>query len=217
MRNNEEEDEKEALKDALKAFGLKEKEMDELLGSPKKEDVSCDPPPKKERSSRKGKSKKPSRQRTMEPSLQTFSKKIEKEKSDKQDYLVSASEVQPLMLAVTLNPILDEEIINHLQENIPTGQRAKWVKQALKTAAKLEASGGLGAGADQMIIQSFMGQFASMMQGFQGTPGGRPQGSTHRTGQSGAPPRLRKMEGKPEDYKPDRPPLDDAMDSVIVG
>jgi hypothetical protein len=198
LLNPNSEDEKKDIAEALRSLGASDQEVSKALNTQKES---------------------PEPQIAEEDSQKPIKSTLKRQFGhDDIDPLEKVSEIQPLLLAVTFHPIEDQEIISYIQENVPPGKRAFWVKQALKTAMQLGASGRLGSGGNEMVVQSFMGQFASMLQqqnGFQRR--GQQSMQTRTQGRAGPTPKLKKMDGKPENYKPERPKLDDAMDSIIVG
>ncbi|MBD3191733.1 MAG: hypothetical protein GF308_13885 [Candidatus Heimdallarchaeota archaeon] len=146
-------------------------------------------------------------------------------------------EISPMNLVVTLNPLKHRDIIEYIEENISSGGRAEWVRDSIRLKMRVE-EGVYGLNASeksqqetQEMMQSVFGQFAEVMtqvmtdlksQGGMrsrpASPSVRPSRTTRDRGTPGAPPKLKKVEGKgpSEDFRPERPALDDAIGAIVV-
>ena len=143
-------------------------------------------------------------------------------------------EIEPMVLAVTLNPSKHADIIKYLLENVEEGGRSEWIRDAIRLKMRLEegtfSQGGMGGITPEFtfLIQALMGQIqrstafgmAETNQGMMGgSPMARPPTSQPNTttGLMGASPALKKVEGAvTDDFKPDRPSLDDVIDDMLI-
>ncbi|MEA2071332.1 MAG: hypothetical protein U9O98_08580 [Asgard group archaeon] len=144
----------------------------------------------------------------------------------------------PMNLLVTLSPTKHLDIIEYIEDNIPSGGRAEWVRDSIRLKMRIESGVyGLNTGEQdssslkdtEEMMSSVFGQFADVMtqimNDMKETRGGRaparvqPERREKRPERSsGGPPTIKKIEGEqPEkEIKPDRPSLDDAIGAIVV-
>jgi hypothetical protein len=147
--------------------------------------------------------------------------------------------IEPMNIVVTLNPAKHRDIIEYFEENILYGGRAEWVRDSIRLKMRveegiygLEKPGQEGSTKDtEKMMQDVFGQFAQVMTDVMsniranqtqavGSGAPRRQLISRPSSQSdlGNAPKLKKMNGgeKSQDFKPDRPALDDAIGSIVV-
>ncbi|NHJ87138.1 MAG: hypothetical protein FK734_16865 [Asgard group archaeon] len=148
---------------------------------------------------------------------------------------------EPMNIVITLSPAKHLDIIEYIDENVPAGGRAEWVRDSIRLKMRIErgvyglnTAGPEGAqkGTDE-ALQNVFGQFAEamtkIMSDMRSTPSEVRRAAPvdmpkiqptpiERT--SGGPPKLKKIETedseKKEDFKPERPSLDDAIGAIVV-
>ena len=146
----------------------------------------------------------------------------------------------PMNIVITLSPAKHADIIEYIEETVPGGGRAEWVRDSIRLKMRIEkgvyglsTSGQNGSPKEsEEALQTVFGQFAEVMSKMMtdlktsqptsatGTrpipPPSRPTTPRERT--SGGPPQLKKIESEEiaDEIKPDRPSLDDAIGAIII-
>jgi hypothetical protein len=148
----------------------------------------------------------------------------------------------PMNIVITLSPAKHADIIEYVEETVPPGGRAEWVRDSIRLKMRIEkgvyglnTSGQNGAPKEsEEVLQTVFGQFAEVMskmmtdlkttqitESSSGSarpipPPTRP--TTPRERPSGGPPQLKKIESNEaaDELKPDRPSLDDAIRAIII-
>ncbi len=154
-----------------------------------------------------------------------------------------SSLADPMNIVITLSPAKHADIIEYIDENVPAGGRAEWVRDSIRLKMRIERGvyGLNTSGQDttqkgnEETLQTVFGQFAEVMtkvmtdlRTSQPETGPRkiippmetrdrpiPRESPAR----GGPPQIKKIdtEGKEaEEIKPERPSLDDAIGAIVV-
>ena len=146
----------------------------------------------------------------------------------------------PMNIVITLSPAKHADIIEYIEETVPAGGRAEWVRDSIRLKMRIEkgvyglnTTGQNGSPKEsEEALQTVFGQFAEVMSKMmtdlktpqQTTsssarplpPPSRPTAPRERT--SGGPPQLKKIESEEaaDELKPDRPSLDDAIGAIII-
>jgi len=151
---------------------------------------------------------------------------------------------EPMNIVITLSPTKHADIIEYIEENIPAGGRAEWVRDSIRLKMRIERGVyGLNTSQDskkgtEETLQAVFGQFAEvmtqMMNNLRASPSAAPQRlsplreeaplrtapSRAEPTLSGGPPKIKKLEveegSKVKEIKPDRPSLDDAIGAIVV-
>ncbi|MCF2142733.1 MAG: hypothetical protein K9W42_03445 [Candidatus Heimdallarchaeota archaeon] len=152
---------------------------------------------------------------------------------------------EPMNIVITLSPNKHADIIEYIEENIPAGGRAEWVRDSIRLKMRIERGVfGLNAGQEttrgtEETLQAVFGQFAEVMtkmmnnlrEGQTATPQRltppredmqiRPTPRRREPSVSGGPPKIKKIETaeggeKVKEIKPERPSLDDAIGAIVV-
>ena len=146
----------------------------------------------------------------------------------------------PMNIVITLSPAKHADIIEYIEETVPAGGRAEWVRDSIRLKIRIEkgvyglnTSGQSKESEEQ--LQTVFGQFAEVMTKMM-TDLRTTQPTPSRTAEAapiaapkrpvtprerpppGGPPQLKKIETdeKAEEIKPDRPSLDDAIGAIII-
>lgn len=145
-------------------------------------------------------------------------------------------------IVISLNPAKHMDIIEYIEENVPAGGRPEWVRDSIRLKMRIErgvyglnTTGQNGSKDSEETLQTVFGQFAEVMTKVMtdlktSQPSTQaPMASTETRRQrappqidkptSGGPPQLKKVEASEvdkEEFKPDRPSLDDAIGAIIV-
>ncbi len=147
----------------------------------------------------------------------------------------------PMNIVITLSPAKHADIIEYIEETVPGGGRAEWVRDSIRLKMRIEkgvyglsTSGQNGSPKEsEEALQTVFGQFAEVMskmmtdlktpQPTSSATGTRPipspsRSTTPRERTSGGPPQLKKIESEElaDEIKPDRPSLDDAIGAIII-
>jgi len=149
----------------------------------------------------------------------------------------------PMNIVITLSPAKHADIIEYIEETVPAGGRAEWVRDSIRLKMRIERGvyGLNTSGQDETqkgtdeTLQTVFGQFAEVMTKVMSDlkseqPTTRPvqaASDTERTRppprervDRGGPPQLKKIEIKDEklleELKPDRPSLDDAIGAIVI-
>ena len=161
-------------------------------------------------------------------------------KGDKEESLTA----EPMNIVISLSPAKHLDIIEYVEENVAPGGRAEWVRDSMRLKMRIErgvyglnTTGQNGTKETEETLQSVFGQFAEVMtkvmtdlKSSQPTSQEYPsRGETvrqrppppraERTTTTGGPPQLKKIEtdeSEKEEFKPERPSLDDAIGAIIV-
>ncbi|MHA1440356.1 MAG: hypothetical protein ACTSPK_00650 [Candidatus Heimdallarchaeota archaeon] len=146
----------------------------------------------------------------------------------------------PMNIVITLSPAKHVDIIEYIEDTVPAGGRAEWVRDSIRLKMRIEkgvyglnTTGQNGSPKEsEEALQAVFGQFAEVMSKMmtdlktpqQTTsssarplpPPSRPTTPRERT--SGGPPQLKKIESEEaaDELKPDRPSLDDAIGAIII-
>ncbi|NHJ32048.1 MAG: hypothetical protein FK732_04225 [Asgard group archaeon] len=155
----------------------------------------------------------------------------------------SVSTKDPMNIVITLSPAKHADIIEYIDETIPAGGRAEWVRDSIRLKMRIERGvyGLNTSGQDETqkgteeTLQTVFGQFAEVMTKVMSdlkteqpasrpvraaTDTERPRPSPRDPVDRGGPPQLKKVEveedKKLEELKPDRPSLDDAIGAIVV-
>lgn len=155
----------------------------------------------------------------------------------------SASSKDPMNIVVTLSPAKHVDIIEYIEETVPAGGRAEWVRDSIRLKMRIERGvyGLNTSGQDETqkgtedTLQTVFGQFAEVMtkvmsdlkseqpttrQVRAASDSERPRPPPRERVDRGGPPQLKKVEVKDdkllEELKPDRPSLDDAIGAIII-
>lgn len=157
------------------------------------------------------------------------------------DKVISTSK-DPMNIVITLSPAKHVDIIEYIEETVPAGGRAEWVRDSIRLKMRIEkgvyglnTSGQNGSPKEsEEALQTVFGQFAEVMSKMM-TDLKTPQQTTSSSGStrpipppsrpttprerpSGGPPQLKKIEtdAAADEIKPDRPSLDDAIGAIII-
>lgn len=149
----------------------------------------------------------------------------------------------PMNIVITLSPAKHLDIIQYIDENIPSGGRAEWVRDSIRLKMRIEEGVyGLNTSGDETIqkgseekFTAVMGQFAEVMtkmmteiKSSNGRPTRitptpeptRPRPTPRERPATGGPPQIKKVDTEGEtnkdDLKPDRPSLDDAIGAIVI-
>ncbi len=151
----------------------------------------------------------------------------------------------PMNIVITLSPAKHADIIEYIEENVPAGGKAEWVRDSMRLKMRIERGvyGLNTSGQDttqkgsEEALQTVLGQFAEAMtrvmtdiKSTQVESGPRkitpileetrPRPTPRSSSVQGGPPQIKKIETedgkKVEEIKPDRPSLDDAIGSIVV-
>ncbi|HUT79879.1 MAG TPA: hypothetical protein VMZ29_01650 [Candidatus Bathyarchaeia archaeon] len=151
----------------------------------------------------------------------------------------------PTNIVITLSPAKHADIIEYIEENVPAGGKAEWVRDSMRLKMRIERGvyGLNTSGQDttqkggEEALQTVLGQFAEAMTKVMTdikssqvdseprriTPTleeTRPRQTPRERSLKGGPPQIKKIDtqnGKiAEEIKPDRPSLDDAISSIVV-
>ena len=161
-------------------------------------------------------------------------------KGDKEESLT----VDPMNIVISLSPAKHLDIIEYVEENVAPGGRAEWVRDSMRLKMRIErgvyglnTTGQNGTKETEETLQTVFGQFAEVMtkvmtdlKTSQPTPqeytsrgeAGRqrpPPPKVERSTTAGGPPQLKKIETdetEKDEFKPERPSLDDAIGAIIV-
>jgi len=155
----------------------------------------------------------------------------------------SISTKDPMNIVITLSPAKHADIIEYIEETVPAGGRAEWVRDSIRLKMRIERGvyGLNTSGQDETqkgteeTLQTVFGQFAEVMTKVMADlkteqPTTRPVRTTGEVERPmpppreredrGGPPQLKKIEveedKKVEEIKPDRPSLDDAIGAIVV-
>lgn len=155
----------------------------------------------------------------------------------------SASSKDPMNIVVTLSPAKHVDIIEYIEETVPAGGRAEWVRDSIRLKMRIERGvyGLNTSGQDETqkgtedTLQTVFGQFAEVMtkvmsdlkseqpttrQVRAASDSERPRPPPRERVDRGGPPQLKKVEVKDdkllEELKPDRPSLDDAIGAIVI-
>lgn len=155
----------------------------------------------------------------------------------------SASSKDPMNVVITLSPAKHADIIEYIEETVPAGGRAEWVRDSIRLKMRIERGvyGLNTSGQDESqkgteeTLQTVFGQFAEVMTKVMSDlkseqPATRPVRAASDTERPrppqrervdrGGPPQLKKIEIKDEkkleELKPDRPSLDDAIGAIVI-
>ena len=154
-----------------------------------------------------------------------------------------ASSKDPMNIVVTLSPAKHVDIIEYIEETVPAGGRAEWVRDSIRLKMRIERGvyGLNTSGQDETqkgtedTLQTVFGQFAEVMtkvmsdlkteqpttrQVRAASDTERPRPPPRERVDRGGPPQLKKVEVKDdkllEELKPDRPSLDDAIGAIVI-
>ena len=146
-------------------------------------------------------------------------------------------------IVVTLSPAKHVDIIEYIEETVPAGGRAEWVRDSIRLKMRIERGvyGLNTSGQDETqkgtedTLQTVFGQFAEVMtkvmsdlkseqpttrQVRADSDSERPRPPPRERVDRGGPPQLKKVEVKDdkllEELKPDRPSLDDAIGAIVI-
>lgn len=160
-------------------------------------------------------------------------------KGDKTDSLT----LDAMNIVISLNPAKHMDIIEYIEENVPAGGRPEWVRDSIRLKMRIErgvyglnTTGQNGSKDSEETLQTVFGQFAEVMtKVMTDLKTSQPSTQAPMTSSeirrqrapppqidksaSGGPPQLKKVEtseGDKEEFKPDRPSLDDAIGAIIV-
>ena len=155
----------------------------------------------------------------------------------------STTSNEPMNIVITLSPAKHNDIIEYMEETVPAGGRAEWVRDSIRLKMRIE-KGVYGISTTEKdstqkgteeALQTVVGQFTEAMtrvmtdlRTSQTTT--RQVSSTQEIERSRTapqerepregPPQLKKIENgdkkKFEEQKPDRPSLDDAISAIVV-
>jgi len=155
----------------------------------------------------------------------------------------SASSKDPMNIVITLSPAKHADIIEYIDQTVPAGGRAEWVRDSIRLKMRIERGVyGLNAsGQDETqkgteeTLQTVFGQFAEVMTKVMSdlkteqpttsqirvsSDTERPRPPPRERVAQGGPPQLKKVEVKDvkelEELKPDRPSLDDAIGAIVI-
>lgn len=155
----------------------------------------------------------------------------------------SASSKDPMNIVITLSPAKHADIIEYIEETVPAGGRAEWVRDSIRLKMRIERGvyGLNTSGQDESqkgseeTLQTVFGQFAEVMtkvmsdlkseepatrQVRAASDTERPRPPPRERMDRGGPPQLKKVEIKDEkkleELKPDRPSLDDAIGAIVI-
>ncbi len=155
----------------------------------------------------------------------------------------SASSNDPMNIVITLSPAKHADIIEYIDQTIPAGGRAEWVRDSIRLKMRIERGvyGLNTSGQDETqkgteeTLQTVFGQFAEVMtkvmsdlkteqpaarQVRAASDIERPRPPPRERVERGGPPQLKKVEVKDEkqleELKPDRPSLDDAIGAIVI-
>ncbi len=155
----------------------------------------------------------------------------------------SASSKDPMNIVITLSPAKHADIIEYIEETVPGGGRAEWVRDSIRLKMRIERGvyGLNTSGQDETqkgtdeTLQTVFGQFAEVMtkvmsdlkseqpatrQVQASSDTERPRPPPRERADRGGPPQLKKVEVKDdkqlEELKPDRPSLDDAIGAIVI-
>lgn len=155
----------------------------------------------------------------------------------------SASSKDPMNIVVTLSPAKHVDIIEYIEETVPAGGRAEWVRDSIRLKMRIERGvyGLNTSGQDETqkgtedTLQTVFGQFAEVMtkvmsdlkseqpttrQVRAASDSERLRPPPRERVDRGGPPQLKKVEVKDdkllEELKPDRPSLDDAIGAIVI-
>ena len=155
----------------------------------------------------------------------------------------SASSKDPMNIVITLSPAKHADIIEYIEETVPGGGRAEWVRDSIRLKMRIERGvyGLNTSGQDETqkgtedTLQTVFGQFAEVMtkvmsdlkteqpatrQVRAASDTERPRPPPRERVEQGGPPQLKKVEIKDEkkleELKPDRPSLDDAIGAIVI-
>jgi len=155
----------------------------------------------------------------------------------------SASSKDPMNIVITLSPAKHADIIEYIEETVPAGGRAEWVRDSIRLKMRIERGvyGLNTSGQDESqkgtdeTLQTVFGQFAEVMtkvmsdlkseepatrQVRAASDTERPRPPPRERVDRGGPPQLKKVEIKDEkkleELKPDRPSLDDAIGAIVI-
>jgi hypothetical protein len=213
---------------------------------PKKKDSSKDTKKttkaKPKTTSKKKEGKKPVREAPDEGKRRSLISALKRGISIKGD-TPSVSSKDPMNIVITLSPAKHADIIEYIEETVPPGGRAEWVRDSIRLKMRIESGVyGLNAsGQDEAqkgteeTLQTVFGQFAEVMTKVMtdlkteqptskpvraDTEVRRPKSPPREREDRGGPPQLKKIEveedKKVEELKPDRPSLDDAIGAIVV-
>jgi hypothetical protein len=155
----------------------------------------------------------------------------------------SISTKDPMNIVITLSPAKHADIIEYIDETVPAGGRAEWVRDSIRLKMRIERGvyGLNTSGQDETqkgteeTLQTVFGQFAEVMTKVMSDlkteePASRPVRAAAEVERPrppprervdrGGPPQLKKVEveedKKIDELKPDRPSLDDAIGAIVV-
>ncbi len=154
----------------------------------------------------------------------------------------STSSTDPMNIVITLSPAKHADIIEYIEETVPPGGRAEWVRDSIRLKMRIERGvyGLNTSGQDETqkgtdeTLQTVFGQFAEVMtkvmadlrtdqatsRPVRTVDVERPTAQPRERVDRGGPPQLKKIEveeeKKVEELKPERPSLDDAIGAIVV-
>ncbi|MBK5113423.1 MAG: hypothetical protein KGD59_05730 [Candidatus Heimdallarchaeota archaeon] len=156
----------------------------------------------------------------------------------------SGSIQDPMNIVITLSPAKHADIIEYIENTVPAGGRAEWVRDSIRLKMRIERGvyGLNTSGQDETqkgteeSLQTVFGQFAEVMTKVMSdlkteqpeskpvrataSDTDRPRPPPRERVERGGPPQLKKVEvtkdKELEELKPDRPSLDDAIGAIVV-
>ncbi|NHJ33746.1 MAG: hypothetical protein FK732_12875 [Asgard group archaeon] len=157
----------------------------------------------------------------------------------------STSLKDPMNIVITLSPAKHADIIDYIEDTVPAGGRAEWVRDSIRLKMRIERGvyGLNTSGQDETqkgseeTLQTVFGQFAEVMtkvmsdlkteqptsrpvRAASASETERPRPAPRERVEQGGPPQLKKVEvtedKELEELKPDRPSLDDAIGAIVV-
>jgi hypothetical protein len=196
---------------------------------PKSKDTKSKPKPKATSSKKKAPTKKPKTKETKETQEEgkrrSLISALKRGISIKGD-TPSVSSKDPMNIVITLSPAKHADIIEYIDETIPPGGRAEWVRDSIRLKMRIERGvyGLNTSGQDESqkgseeTLQTVFGQFAEVMTKVMSDL--KTEQPASRPVRAAATPQLKKVEvtedKELDELKPSRPSLDDAIGAIVV-